>query len=210
MISPRRVSRGGSFGAAALMAIVALVVAIGPVEAQRAQQPRRGQDRAALEQRIRAQMGRMMSERLGLTEEERAALSEVVQGFEGRRRDLFREEQALRRTIERLTREDDPDQEEAAEALQGLVELQRREAELFAEEQAGLRTVLTPVQVLEFMEIREQIGRRIRALRGGRGEDDARRRRRGGDRGGAGPDRSPRAPPGAWGMSVGGIPPRAR
>lgn len=140
-----------------------------PLDGQRG--PRRGemgQDRQQLERRIRAQMGRMMRERLGLTEEEAMRLSEVVQGFEGQRRALFREEQATRRRVEALLLEDAADPVEATELLERMADLRAQEAELFATEQRALLEVLTPVQVLELQSLREQIGRRIRALRGRR------------------------------------------
>jgi Spy/CpxP family protein refolding chaperone len=145
------------------------LVSAAPLDGQRG--PRRGemgQDRQQLERRIRAQMGRMMRERLGLTDEEATRLSEVVQGFEGQRRALFRQEQATRRRVEALLLEDAPDPVEATELLERMADLRAQEAELFATEQRALLEVLTPMQVLELQSLREQIGRRIRALRGRR------------------------------------------
>ncbi len=157
---------------------LASVVAAGPLEAQRG---RRGgeQDREQLERRIRAQMGRMMRERLGLTEQEATDLAAVVQSFDERRRDLLRAEQATRRRVEALLLEGGGDGAEALDLLNRMAELRAEEAGLFAEEQEALLGVLTPVQVLELHALREQIGRRIRALRGGR-RDQGPGRRRGG------------------------------
>jgi Spy/CpxP family protein refolding chaperone len=139
-----------------------------PALAQRGQ-GRQDADRAELEERVRAQMGRLMRERLGLDEEEATRLSEVVRGFDGRRRELFAEEQATRRRVEAVLLEGGSDQDEARDLITRMWELRREEAELFREEQEALLDVLTPVQVLRLQELRQDLGQRIRALGGGRG-----------------------------------------
>jgi len=166
-----RTSRGrGAYGAALAVALTVLVASPLLLNAQAAQGGRRGgQDREQLEQRIRAQMGRMMQERLGLDEEQAATLATVVQDFEGRRRELFGLEQATRRRVEALLLEGGDAEAEARELMDRMAELRLQEAELFATEQEALLAVLTPVQVLQLQELREDLGRRIRALRGGRG-----------------------------------------
>lgn len=167
--------------------LTATLVLAAPIEAQRGPQGRRGgvQNREQLEQRVRAQMGRMMRERLALTEEQSEQLSEVVQGFRSQRRELFRLEQATRRRVEALLLEGGSDEEEATELLARMADLRAQEAELLVVEQAALLEVLSPVQVLQMQSFREQIGQRIRALGGGRGDPPSGRRRRGG-RGGGG------------------------
>ena len=162
--------------------LTATLVLTAPVEAQRGPQGRRGgaQNREQLEQRVRAQMGRMMRERLDLTEEQSEQLSEVVQGFDEQRRELFRLEQATRRRVEALMLEGGSDEEEARELLTRMTDLRAQEADLFAVEQAALLEVLSPIQVLQMQSFREQIGRRIRALGGGMGDQPGGRRRRGG------------------------------
>ena len=133
--------------------LVALVASPDAADAQR----QRGDppDRAQLEQRLRAQMGQMMQERLGLDEAQAARLSEVVQTFEGRRRELAQREQATRRRVDAL------------QLVRLQVELRVEEAQLFGAEQDALLGVLTPRQVLELQKLRSDLGRRIRALRGG-------------------------------------------
>ena len=166
--------------------LTATLVLAAPIESQRSPQGRRGgvQNREQLEQRIRAQMGRMMRERLALTEEQSEQLSEVVQRFQSERRELFRIEQATRRRVEALMLEGGNDEEEATELLTRMTDLRAQEAELFAAEQVALLEVLSPIQVLQMQSIREQIGQRIRALGGGRGDRPGGRRRRGGPGGG--------------------------
>jgi Spy/CpxP family protein refolding chaperone len=132
-------------------------------------QRRGGGDRAQLEERVRAEMARVTRERLGLDEAEAQRLSEVMQSFETRRRELFGQEQATRRRVEALVRDGTNDQEEAREVITRMWELRAEEAELFREEQEALLDVLTPVQLLRLQELRQDFGQRIRALGGGRG-----------------------------------------
>ena len=171
-----------------LMAAAFLPAAL---QAQVGGQGRRGDaNRAQLEERVRAQMGRVMRERLGLDEEQAARLSAVVQDFDGQRRELFALEQATRRRVEALLLEGGRDQGEARELIGRMGELRDQEAELFRAEQEALLEVLTPVQVLRLQELRQDLGQRIRALGG----------RNGGPGGGRGPARGGRiggmAPPG--------------
>ena len=130
-------------------------------------------DRAQLEERVRAQMGRVMRERLGLDEEQAARLSAVVQDFDGQRRELFALEQATRRRVEALLLEGGNDQDEARELIGRMGELREQEAEVFRSEQEALLAVLTPVQVLRLQELRQDLGQRIRALGGRNGAPGA-------------------------------------
>jgi vacuolar-type H+-ATPase subunit I/STV1 len=139
--------------------------------------PRRGPpDRAQMEELVRAQMARVVKERLQLSEEEAEELSQVVRSFEQRRRALGRTEVATRRRIEALLMEGGADEEEAVELLSRVVELRRQEAQLFEDEQEALLEVLPAAKVLQLQALREEMGRRIRSLRRG----DGRRRPGGG------------------------------
>jgi len=153
-----------------------------PAEAQRSganrrsEAPQNAEERAQLERRIRARMGQMMRERLGLSEDEAAALSQIAETYDVQRREMFRQEQALRRRVEALGLERSGDQEEALGLLDRLIELGEQEVELRRAEQEALLDVLTPIQVLQLHAFRQQIGERIRRLRSG----EAQRGRRGG------------------------------
>jgi Spy/CpxP family protein refolding chaperone len=174
----------------ALLAVVAAVTVAWPAGLEAQQRGpdgrrRQVQDREQLEQRIRAQMGRMMQSRLGLDEEQADRLAAVVQDFDGRRRELFSLEQATRRRVEALLLEGSDNEAEATELMGRMAELRLREAELFRQEQEALLDVLSPTQVLRLQSLRQELGQRIRALRGGPGGQggDAR------DRGPASPGR---------------------
>jgi Spy/CpxP family protein refolding chaperone len=166
--------------------LVALAGA-GRAHAQRGPQDgRRGMpaDRAQLEQRIRAQMGRLMRERLGLDDDQAAKLSAVVQDFDGRRRELLTQEEATRRRVDAVLLESGADQTEARQLVDRMGDLRIQEAQLFRSEQEALLDVLTPSQVLRLQQLRQDIGRRIRALGGPNPGPD-------GDRGTGRPGRPP-------------------
>jgi Spy/CpxP family protein refolding chaperone len=133
--NPRRRAAARAW-ARAFMIGVALAGGVASPGALDAQAPGRGNgpDRAELEQRVRAQMGRMMRERLGLDEEQATRLADVVRDFDGRRRELFRLEQATQRRVEALLLEGVDDEAEARDLMDRMAELRVQEAELFAAE----------------------------------------------------------------------------
>ena len=163
-------------------ALIAGLLVTAPVDAQRGGDGRRGEgrpDRAALEQRMRAQMARMMSEQLGLTEDQAERLSEVAQRFAERRRELGKSAQATRGRVDALMLEGAEDNVQAQELLNRMRELHALEDALAQEEQEALLELITPIQILKMQTLREALGRRIRSLRGS-GGDQSRARRRGG------------------------------
>lgn len=168
----------------ARMAGVALFLALSGVgHALVAQDPDRSgssDDRERLEQRFRTQMNRMLKEQLGLTDGEMTRLMETLHPFDERRRALGREERSIRRETDDFIVRGDADEATAEALLTRLGGLRVRESALFQEEQDALLGMLTPLQVLQLHSFREQMGERIRQLRG-RGDDDGRRRRPGGD-----------------------------
>ncbi len=148
--------------------VLALVGATGaPLSAQRGPPGRMGQqDRTELERRVRERFGQMVKERLGLDDAQAQRLNETVMSFQEDRMSLWREEQAVRKRVEALLLEGGDDQAEARALLQRMQELRMEEARLGQTEQDKLLEVLTPVQVLRFQAMREEMGQRIRRLRG--------------------------------------------
>ena len=163
----------------ATLTVALLLGAAAPAASQARPDAPQRPDRSRLEERIRARMGEIIRERLGLTEAEEVRLSAIAREFEGRRRELAREERAARQEAGALVRAGGPDDEAAEALLDRFVTLRIREADLVREEQARLQEVLTPTQVLQLYELRAEIGRRIRAIRSRDGGGDGRRGRPG-------------------------------
>lgn len=159
-----------------LLSLVVITVSAAPLQAQRTPGPRTGEDRTRLEERIRARMGEIIRHRLGLDRAEEARLSEIVQEYERRRRALVASERETRQQIGPLLESGTATDADAAALIDRMIAFKQQEAELFREEQERLQEVLTPTQVLQFYALRVEIGRRIRALRGG-GNDGAETRR---------------------------------
>ena len=159
-----------------VLALMAALIVV-PMSVQAQDGGDRRPNREEMERRVRRQIARTIQERLGLEMDQSVKLSAVIRGFEGQRRELGRAEMAVRRRVEALILEGGGDEAEAQQLLTRMTELRVEEARLFAEEQEALLEVLTPVQVLELQSLREQLGRRIRALRG---RDGPAARRRGG------------------------------
>jgi Spy/CpxP family protein refolding chaperone len=145
-----------------------------------------GQERVDLERRVRARFAEMMRQRLGLDQAQAGRLSETMESFMEARQRIFRDDQALRRRMEAILVEPDPSEADATALLDQMRVLREEEARLFQTEQEALLEILTPVQVVRFHAMREQLGQRIQELRGGQGPPGGRRP------GGLGPVGSPR------------------
>ena len=138
-----------------------------PLAGQRMPGGGRPQDRQDLEQRVRARFAENMQRRLGLSGEQARALEAVVGGLQADRMELRRDEEALRRRVDAILSDEKSTDEDAQDVLQRMAELRLREARLFQDEQEKLLAILTPVQVVRFHAMREQLAARIQQLRGG-------------------------------------------
>lgn len=133
--------------------------------AQEGAAPRRQQ----MEQRLRTGVARVVKQRLRLTDDQMSKLARANVAFDGRRRDLVREERATRVELRRLVLAGDgADQQRIATALDRLLELQRRRIDLQIEEQRELATFMSPMQRAKYVALREQIRRRAENIRSGR------------------------------------------
>jgi len=147
------------------VALALFLGAAAPADAQRTPSPRSGEERARLEERMRARVAEIMRTRIGIDREDEARLSAIAEEFEGRRRALRAEERETRQQIEAFVRAGRTDDPQAARLLDRALGIRTREADLVREEQARLLQVLSPTQLLQFNELRLELGRRIRALR---------------------------------------------
>ena len=185
MIRPGTLARGM---ASAFLAI-SLAASSAVAQQQRGLGPgQRPQERQQLERRVRARFAEMMQQRLGLSAEESERLDRTVESFMERRQRLVADEQALRRQMEAIAVEKEPSEADARAVIDRMQELREEEVRLFRAEHEALLGVLTPVQVVRFHAMREQLGQRIQQLRGGMGPGAGRPP---GGRGGVPPDGAP-------------------
>lgn len=184
MTRPRVPLRTGRW-APAVVVLLALAVPAGGAAQEEGSRDR--PDRAELEERVRARFAELVKRRLGLTDEQERMVADVVGTFQDDRRALGRRQRDLRRRVRAMDLEDRPREVDPAQAqavLQEMAAVRAEEVRLFRAEQEALLRVLTPVQVLQFHDLREDMADRIRRARGGRrgGGDDHGRRSKGGER----------------------------
>ncbi len=136
-----------------------------------AQRPGGGGRRAQMERRIQARFDNLVREELELGDDQVQQLQEVVEDFRQRRMEFSQRERSTRARIVGLgaggARE--LTEEEASDVLEEMLELSGDEATLFREEQEAFLQILSARQVVRFIVMRQQLGERIRTLRGGGG-----------------------------------------
>ena len=170
----RAMKRASGFSMTAGFLMTALLTsgAEGLAAQRRGNQQTGGGRRAEMERRIQARFDNLVREELELNDDQVQQLQEVVENFRQRRVEFSQRERSTRSRVMGLgvgggRRE--LSEREASEILQEMLELSGDEATLFREEQEAFLQILSPQQVVRFMVMRQQLGDRIRSLRGGAG-----------------------------------------
>jgi hypothetical protein len=133
--------------------------------------------RLELERRLNQGFQRSVQTQLRLDATAMEGLQGIMRSFQEERSALHRAQASLRHRL-RDPALWDMTEEDARAFLQEMVDLQERELELYRREQEQLLALLTPVQLLRFYSLREDLGLRVQQLR--------QRRGRGGGMGGDG------------------------
>lgn len=178
-----------ALGVLALAGALAVIPILAP--AQVVPPPGGQRQRMELEQRLHAGFGRMVQARLGLSAEKVAALQAVMTTFQQDRMELNQARATVRFRLREQALQSMPEAEARA-LLQEMVRLQEREVDLYRREQERLLGVLTPVQLVRFYGLREDLGQQVQEIRQGRG-----------------PGRGPGGGPGGMGLGPGGSGPAA-
>jgi periplasmic protein CpxP/Spy len=166
-------SRPGGLRDALTYALVAYaLVTTGISRPAAAQEGGRSQvpGRESAERRFERRVGRIVQERLQLTDNQMRRLRAVNRGRAQQRQELFARERDARVTVRReIMRGDSADQRRVAALIEELFAVQRARLELLQAEQRELAEFLTPVQRARYLELQEQVHRRVgRALEEGR------------------------------------------
>lgn len=130
-------------------------------------QARPGDRAPELVRRVQQQFERRIRTELGLDENRFEELQAVVASFRPRRVALAGEERTLRVQAQQLVRrgeDSETDNVRAREILRAIQRLREAEAELALEEEARLAELLTPMQLLRYQVLRQQLAERIRQL----------------------------------------------
>ena len=169
----RATKRASGFAMTAGLLMTALLTTEAEgLAAQRRGNQEGGGQRAEMERRIQARFDNLVREELELDDDQVQQLQEVVESFRQRRVEFSQRERSTRSRVMGLGvggGERELSEREASEILQEMLELSGDEATLFREEQEAFLQILSPQQVVRFVVMRQQLGDRIRNLRGGVG-----------------------------------------
>ena len=141
------------------------LMVLAPVQVA-AQQERRV-PRQQMEQQLRERFEAVIVERVGLDEAQAAAVREITGEIMELRRELARREMALQRQLRGLTPAN-LDAERASDLIEEIMAVRAEEVRVMQLETERLREHLSDVQVLVLFQVREEMGRRIREMRGAR------------------------------------------
>ena len=142
-----------------------------PVSAQPRDSAARAEQRAGLERKLRARLGEVVQQRLGLTSEQARQLEAVDRRYQPDRRRLMQREMEVRRSLrQQVALRDSANQATTAALLDQMIGLQRERTELLAREQRDLAAFLTPVQRAQLIALQSDLHRRVMNARRGGGK----------------------------------------
>ena len=148
-----------------LLSVVAYtLVAVGitrPALAQGGEPPGRPR-REAAERRFERRIARLVQDRLRLNDDQMRRLTEVNRRRASQRQELFARERNARVAMRReIMRGDSADQGRVGALIDELFGVQRARLELLQTEQRELAGFLSPVQRARYLELQEQVHRRV-------------------------------------------------
>lgn len=125
-----------------------------------------GRNRAALEQRIRERLGRVVKEQLNLSDDQLARVQQTNRKFEQERIELVKQERDIRIGMRSEVLSGDSANQKRVDALiEQMLKVQRQRIEIIAREQRELSAFLTPVQRVKYLVLQEQMRRRVEEFR---------------------------------------------
>jgi len=161
-----------------LTTFVCLLLGAGSLRAQEAgAEP--GERAVELRRQIEDRFAARVQEELGLTDQQASRMREVVAGFFVKRRGMEGEERRLRQAmVSELRPGVAANKDRVARLTDQLLELKVRYAQSYRDEVKDLSGFLDPVQVAQFLILRERLFDRIREAQENRDDQTGVRRRR--------------------------------
>jgi hypothetical protein len=144
--------------------LVSLAAGAGPAVAQEpAVDPVRAE---RLRRMVEERFAMQVREQLGLTDDQEGRLRSAMAGIAGKRRDMERQERALRQALNRQLR---PGVAADADSVGRLVDMLTEQrvayAETFREEMREVAAILTPVQRGQYLLLRDRLMQRVQEIR---------------------------------------------
>lgn len=153
-----------------MLSLVILFFAGGVANAQPGPGPA-GTERARVEQQLRARMGEVVKQRLGLTAQQMQQLNAANRKFDRDRLALLAQERRVRMGIrEQIEAGDRGSQDRIAALLDSTVLLERRRLDLMESEQNELKSFLTPRQRAQYFGLQTQMRQRMEQMRRNRAQ----------------------------------------
>ncbi len=126
-------------------------------------------DRAAMEQRIDAQINEILRTKLRLTDDQFTQLRAVSTRVEREKRELWRDEQTVRTELRRQLLATEPASEaRIAELLDQLPRIERRRIDSVEQEQRELSKFLSPSQRARYFSLQDELRRGMQEMQRGR------------------------------------------
>ena len=126
-------------------------------------------EREARQQRLAGQVreafARVVRQRLNLTDDQARRLKDVDDRYETQRNDVARDERQARQALRTSLAAPNADQSKIDENMAVITNAQKRRADILASEQRDLGGFLTPRQRAQYFAMRDNLARRIQAMR---------------------------------------------
>ncbi len=128
-------------------------------------------ERARVEQQLRARMGEVVQQRLGLSAQQMQQLNTANRKFDRDRIALLNQERRVRMAIrQQIESGPNSSQDRIAALMDSTLLLERRRLDLMEAEQAELKKFLTPLQRAQFFGLQTQMRTRMEQMRRSRGQ----------------------------------------
>lgn len=115
---------------------------------------------------VRQRFAQVVRTRLGLNDDQARRLKEVNDRYEGQRDDVAKQEREARQSLRQaLAAPNGGDQAKIDANMSAITNAQRRRAEILESEQKDLGAFLTPKQRAQYFSLRDNLARRIQAMR---------------------------------------------
>ena len=147
-----------------LFLLVALTFAVSSSDAQGAPGSERGASRAQLEQRFQEQAGKLIQQRLALTDKQMGQLQQSNQRFAPQLTQVVTQERETRRQLREEMQSASPNQAHVSDLLDAALRFQKQRISIIEAEQKDLASFLTPVQRARYLALQAQFRNRAQEL----------------------------------------------
>jgi hypothetical protein len=125
-----------------------------------------GDGRARLEMEVRRNFARLVRQRVGLTDAQMTRLIPVTQKYEQQRRQIQMQERNARINLQTAMRDEQTaDPRQLEQHMQTLIGVHKQRAALIEAEHRELGEFMSPVQLVKFMALQEQVRRNLEQMR---------------------------------------------